>query len=274
MRFYRYLNALSIDVVAGAVVCALFFAKLLQSELPVVVLVTLALAVWSVYCMDHLWDARRSPNPTLTFRHYFHKSYRKLLTTVLVVVLILGIVLFWCLPDPVKSMGFILTLSILIYFLTSFFWASKPVYHKELLIAFAYSFGVILGPFALRQTPITAPHLLIFIQFTTLAFSNLLLFSYFDTKSDTEQNFGSLSRSIGKKNTRLIIVMLLTLLVVTTIIGFLIWFDQVLIRQSQWVLALMTVPLIVTLTWQSYFGQSDRYRILGDTSFFIPLLIL
>lgn len=68
MAFYRYLNALSLDVVLGGVISGLFFAKLLEVTLPSQVLVELALAVWVIYTLDHLWDAYRSQRPVKTFR--------------------------------------------------------------------------------------------------------------------------------------------------------------------------------------------------------------
>jgi 4-hydroxybenzoate polyprenyltransferase len=274
MRLYRYLNAFSIDVVVGAVICSLFFAKLLQTYLPAVLVVTLAMAVWSVYTIDHLWDAQRSPMPSITLRHHLHFKYRPILAILLFAVLVIGGVLFWYLPDSTRKMGLILAVSIMIYFLTTTFRGSKPIYHKELSIAAAYSFGVILGPYTLRQIQMTTPHMLVCIQFAMLAFSNLLIFSYFDTELDQKQHFGSLSRSIGKWNARLLAMVMLSLVLVTSIFGFINWYEDTLIRQSQWVLALMTIPLAITLVWYPYFRQCDRYRLLGDITFFVPILIL
>ena len=274
MRLYRYLNAFSIDVVAGAVICSLFFAKLFQANLPTVLVVSLAMAVWSVYSIDHLWDAQRSPMPSITLRHHLHFKYRPILTLLLFVVLVTGGILFWYLPDSTRRMGLILALSIIVYFLTTTFWGSKPIYHKELSIAAAYSFGVILGPYTLRQIQMTTPHMLVCIQFAMLAFSNLLIFSYFDTELDQKQHFGSLSRAIGKWNTRLLAIVMLLLVLVTSIFGFINWYEDTLIRQGQWVLALMTIPLATTLVWHTYFRHCERYRLLGDITFFVPILIL
>lgn len=274
MRLYRYLNAFSIDVVAGAVICTLFFAKLFQAKLPVVLVVTLAMAVWSVYTIDHLWDAQRSRMPSLTLRHHLHFKYRPILTVLLFVALVTGGILFWYLPDSTRKVGLILAVSILIYFLTTTFWGSKPIYHKELSIAAAYSFGVILGPYTLRQIQMTTPHMLVCIQFVMLAFSNLLIFSYFDTELDQRQHFGSLSRAIGKRNTRLVAMVMLLLVLVTSIIGIINWYEDTLIRQGEGVLALMTIPLAIILVWDAYFGHHDRYRLLGDVTFFVPALIL
>ena len=274
MRLYRYLNAFSIDVVAGAVICTLFFAKLFQANLPTLLLVTLAMAVWSIYTMDHLWDAQRSPMPSLTLRHHLHFKHRPKLTILLFAVLIAGGVLFWYLPDSTRKMGLILAVSILIYFLTATLWGSKPIYHKELSIAAAYSFGVILGPYTLKQIQMTTPHTLVCIQFAMLAFSNLLIFSYFDTGLDQKQHFESLSTAIGKGNTRIMAMVMLVAVLMTSIFGFINWYEDTLIRQSQWVLALMTIPLVIISVWDAYFGHRDRYRLLGDITFFIPILIL
>ena len=274
MRFYQYLNALSIDVVVGAIICTQFFAKLFEADLPMVLLLTLALAVWSVYTIDHLWDARRSPIPSLTYRHYIHHRYFGPLLWVLAGALTAGGVLAFYLPDETRRMGIILTVFILVYFLTTALWSSKPVYHKELLISVVYCCGVILGPYSLKQIQISAFHMLVCCQFGTLALSNLLIFAYFDTDSDGKQHFGSLSRTIGKSKTRLIAFILLNVVFVSTVFSTIIWLDEPVIGQSQWVLALMTIPLAVILKWPAYFKQHDRFRVLGDITFFLPALAL
>ena len=57
MRFYRFLNLISMDVAAGAMVCAAFFAPIFKMELRTDTLVSLGISVWIIYSADHLLDA-------------------------------------------------------------------------------------------------------------------------------------------------------------------------------------------------------------------------
>ena len=274
MVVYRYINALSLDVVAGALICSLFFAKLFQTRLPFVVLITLGLAVWSVYTLDHLWDASRSLAPTVSFRHHFHARYQLPLKVMLILTITAGMILFWYLPLSTRKLGVFLTLVILAYFLTIHWWKNNPLYHKEALVAVVYGGGVMLGPYSLKEVDIALPHLLIAGQFILLAFCNLLVFAYFETESDNQQNFGSISGSIGKWRTKTLIIISLLVVNAGSVAGYFLNSGITGTMQGQIILALMTIPLGVVLAWPDFFKKKERYRFLGDLAFFIPLLAL
>src|SRR6478736_436347 len=89
VAFYRVINALSLDVAGGAVICALFFAQLLKVNLFPQGLAALGLAVWIVYTGDHLLDAKRLREQASTFRHGFHQQHFKLLAVLLAIACIL-----------------------------------------------------------------------------------------------------------------------------------------------------------------------------------------
>lgn len=270
---YRYVNALSFDVVLGAVISSIFFAKLLEVTLPPIILATLALAVWTIYTMDHLWDAYRSQNPERTFRHQLHQNNFRVLSVLVVLSIVFGVVLLWHLPTITRVWGIGLTLVIVVYFIIMRF-LQKQIYHKEILVALVYTCGVLVGPYSLYQGALSVPHILVIIQFAALAFSNLLVFAYFEFEFDHYQNFGSLPRSIGKPRTRSLVVGLLILVLLTTSACWLTCFEQDLIRNSQWIIMLMAVSLAATIKWPEFFRTGDRYRFLGDGIFFIPILVL
>ncbi len=274
MRVLRYINALSLDVVAGALICALFFSKLFNTQLPAVVLATLGLAVWSVYTIDHLWDASHSKLPATTLRHQLHKEFDKLFRLMVFAAITVGVVLFFYLPAPTQKYGLLLTAVILGYFLSIVLWGNKTLYHKEPLVALVYTCGIALGPYSLAQTNFSASHLLVLAQFGCLAFTNLLLFTYFETETDRQQDFGSFSRTVGKKSTRRTIITMLLGILFSVISACSIWSDNEVITSSQWVIAGMSIPLILLTIWPRYFSENDRYRVLGDAIFFIPLLVL
>jgi hypothetical protein len=274
MLVYRYINALSLDVVAGALICSLFFANLFHATLPATALITLGLAVWSVYTLDHLWDAARSPMPSATFRHQFHRQYWFLLMVLVVLAITTGLILIWYLPDNTRKLGALLTLVIAVYFITIRLWAKNRVYHKELLVAMIYCGGVTLAPYSLKEIGTSTFHLLVTSQFVILAFVNLLLFSYFETEADGQQHFSSISRSIGKRKTRMLIIISLGVMLTSAVAGYFTYYPQVEARQSQGIFVLMAIPMVMILIWPDYFKARDRYRFLGDSAFFIPLLFI
>ena len=77
IRFYRMCNLLSLDVAGGAVVCALFFSKLLSVTPYVQGMIALGLTVWVIYTADRLLDVRALKNAAASERHKFHQQYQK-----------------------------------------------------------------------------------------------------------------------------------------------------------------------------------------------------
>ena len=257
----------------GAVISSLFFAKLFEVSLPTIILAILALAVWTVYTMDHLWDAYRSQNPAKTFRHLFHQNNFLALSVLVVLGIASGVVMLWYLPTITRVWGLALTLVVIGYFIIVGF-QQKSMYHKEIMVALVYTCGVIMGPFSLYQGTLTTPHILVTIQFVVLAFSNLLLFSYFEMEIDLHQNFGSLARSIGKSMTRSLVMGMLIFVILTVSVCWLICSELDVMMNSQWIILLMSFSLMAIFKWPEFFRQHDRYRFLGDGIFFIPVLVL
>lgn len=274
MSVYRYINALSLDVVAGALISSLFFAHLFESKLPNLVLIALGLAVWTVYTFDHLWDAYRSNELSDSLRHQFHrKHFTVLLTTAMAVALTGGVICLY-LPVPVRITGLLLMLAVIIYFLTIHLWKMKFMYHKEILVAIIYTWGVVAGPYSLAKSPLNTYDLLVVVQFSALAFANLMLFACYEVEMDIRQGFGSLARSIGEGKSTKFIGGVLILILISAVAALLLFGDHQSIANSQWVIILMTVPLAMLLGWKEYFKHRDFYRLLGDAIFFIPLIWL
>src|SRR5690606_1037114 len=82
LKTYRLLNSLSIDVAAGAVICALFLAEILRSRPGTPALIMLGLTVWIIYSADHLLDARRIEREAVTHRHSFYQRHFQVMVTI------------------------------------------------------------------------------------------------------------------------------------------------------------------------------------------------
>ena|SRR5688572_29933788 len=74
-QFYQYVNILSLDVAAGAVISALFFAQIFNVQIKPYGLLALGLTVWIIYTADHLRDAKKIKHRASTQRHRFHQQY-------------------------------------------------------------------------------------------------------------------------------------------------------------------------------------------------------
>jgi len=63
------------------VICASFFARLLDVAILPQGLISLGLTVWIIYTADHLLDAKKFKNKMrLTERHRFHQRHFKVIT--------------------------------------------------------------------------------------------------------------------------------------------------------------------------------------------------
>lgn len=91
-RLYKVFNLLNLDVVLGAVVSALYFAKLFDTKVNVFGIITLGLTVWLIYTADRLLDVKRMTTIPTTERHKFHqKNYSTLLVILVIVTLLVAI---------------------------------------------------------------------------------------------------------------------------------------------------------------------------------------
>jgi len=96
VRAYRLLNILSLDIVAGAIICAIFFARVFNVIILPYGLVSLGLTVWVIYTADHLLDASKLRTAASTSRHRFHqKHFGALLVAALLAAVVDGLQLFY-----------------------------------------------------------------------------------------------------------------------------------------------------------------------------------
>ena len=148
------------------------------------------------------------------------------------------------------------------------------MFHKELIVALVYAGGIVTGPYSIKGDVSGYELIQLMIQYALLAYVNLLLFALFEYETDKLQQFSSLARTIGKTYTRYLVFICLILVLTSALINLFVWNSDTVMRDSQLIVALMTVPLGCLLTWPQYFQHEDRYRLVGDAIFFIPLIFL
>jgi 4-hydroxybenzoate polyprenyltransferase len=269
MRFltsaYHYINILSLDVAAGAVVSSLFFSEILGVAISSYTLAVLAITVWIIYTVDHLRDAMIIAKPASTPRHSFHqKNFRILIICVFTLLFIDAVIIYFFVPWRVIIYGSCLGVLVLFYLV----FQRKFKFLKEFLVACLYTSGVVLPSFSLIGWDLTPLTFILTAQFCVTALINLLLFSLIDFEQDRQHAQNSFVTRFGRQRTRSAIWVLGTISICTSV------FVSTVDSRSAIILILMNVVLLVILIFEKRFNANNYYRIIGDAIFFIPMLYL
>jgi hypothetical protein len=262
-KIYRWLNLISIDVSAGAVVCAAFFGHLTGAKINASVFLALSLTVWIIYTTDHLLDSRKLEATASTFRHRFFQLHHTIFVLLLIAVVLIDFIIVINFPKPLLMTGVYLIVPIIAYLLLQRY--ISPF--KELFGAIFYTCGVVLPAIVLRTIAINSSFIAPAIQLLLIAWMNLLLFSLFDKERDESDNHISFSTRFGEGKTRLLIfVIFLTILGLTLYqIFYQDWFMGIIMLAVSLVLLLMLIK-------RYNFAMNERFRLTGDAVFFLPLL--
>jgi 4-hydroxybenzoate polyprenyltransferase len=261
-KFYRLLNTLSIDVMLGSVCGALMFAKMLQVTLLPYGIAALALSVWIIYTTDHLIDAKDVTGSASTTRHRFHQQHFKILLMMLLAAIGAVVVLLFFIRVQVLHGGLLLMGAVSLYLLLHRY-LKIP---KEILISMLYTCGVLLPSFMVTTLSWQALPLASIIMFMLSALANLLVFSWYDYEKDKQDGFKSMAITLGKGSTQMIV----WLIGLTSI--FLCW----LAKDSTAALLIfaMIALQVVLISAPLFFVKQERYRLVGDAAFMLPLLYL
>lgn len=262
--FCQYANILSLDVVAGAVVSALFLSSFFSVSPDPVSLVALGITVWITYTIDHLRDALTIPNVASTDRHRFHQRHFRTIFGMLLVAIVGDFILFWFLSVPTLRAGLVLGTIVVLYLVVQ----RHLKFMKEFFVASLYTLGILLPSLGLMEQGLMPVHYLVIAKFVITAMMNLLLFSLFDYREDREHQHHSFVTWFGPRSTRIGILALGLLNIVSGL-----WLWEVDGRAAL-VFILMNVSLLGILFLGRRVGVNNYYRILGDAVFLIPGIYL
>lgn len=193
-RFFLLISWLSLDVVIGAMASLYFFQELLHVSLDWSAFVLLGLAVWTIYNLDHLLDARRIANSSSP-RRAFHRRYQVVLWVGILIAVLSGLggAYFWI----GWGKEFQLTL-VLAFSMFGCRWAIQkfgPVLLKEVSIALFYVVGTIWLPLLRAEAADLSWEVLIFAAlFFVLALLNLWMLSFLDREEDRQDGFLSIAQ--------------------------------------------------------------------------------
>lgn len=263
-RFYQYINILSLDVTAGAVIGALFFARILQAPVSPLALLALALSVWIVYTIDHLRDAMLITRIATTDRHRFHQKYFHLLVMALLVVIVADLAVVWFIPHRILIAGIALSVPVGVYLVLQRYLK----FLKEFFVACLYTAGILLPSLAEGAWMWLPEQFILVAKYFITAWMNLLLFSLIDYDDDRRHQQHSFVTRFGPTSTHCTIV---SLGLLNMLGGTWLW---TVLPDAAAVLIAMNAMLLAILFLQKYLARNNYYRITGDGVFFIPLFYL
>src|SRR5277367_4160689 len=114
-RAFRIINILSLDIAVGAMIGALFFARMFDVVILSQGLFSLGLTVWIIYTADHLLDAKKIKQSASTDRHRFHQRHFKALLTVMIIAIVVDITQIFFIRIAVLRSGLLLSSVVAIY---------------------------------------------------------------------------------------------------------------------------------------------------------------
>lgn len=266
IRFYRYFNLLSIDIAAGAVAGACFFASLLDVVVRPHAFACLGLTVWIIYTTDHLLDANKIKGTASTARHRFHQRNFNLLSVMVIAASAVDVVLIFFIKKPVLYGGFLIASVVGLYLMVH----RRLAFLKEVVVALLYSAGILLPSLPVTSVQLLPVHYTLFILFFNTALINLIMFSWFDLKHDLTDKTQSFVTVTGEKTAGTTLTVLFVANALLGVYGMIEW------RSVMYpvVLILMNVTLLLILLFRERFVSHDSYRLLGDAVFLFPLIAI
>ncbi|HET8859465.1 UbiA family prenyltransferase [Marivirga sp.] len=269
-KFYQYIRAFSLDVVAGAVISARWIGDYFDADIPSSAILALGLTVWLIYTIDHLLDARKITSQDALFRHLIHSKNAPYIFGLITIVTMVLVFVILNLKPFLILYGFGLGFAVICYLVFIHFIRKKVYWGKEWFIALVYATGICLPTYAYIQT---IPPILIYfwVQLFLLASINLIIFNMIEYKVDKEMGFNSFATVKGADFSRKIILFLLFTFVVIWSSSFL-FFDAKELLDYQAIFILMASVLAMVLSKEVVLRQEEWYRVIGDIVFVLPLI--
>ena len=238
--------------------------------------IILPMSVWIVYTLDHIIDSYKNKTEAVIYRHKFHYLNRKSISIVMIftgtTTLILS-VLF--LDTQIIILGILLSLVIAFYFALIFFFKQKRsiFLQKELIIAIAYTTGIFMAPLYWYGSLPSFSVIVVIFNIFILAWFEGIMISWFDYDNDIKDGHTSFTILFGKRNTRQFLILGHMIIEIITII-FLVITPFNIVFWALLVTLVMNLLLGFIIIFPHSFAQNNYYRIIGETVFLLPVLVV
>lgn len=267
VKLIHFIQSLSIDITAGAVIMTLFVAQVFGVSLDHHMVIGLAIAIWLIYTVDHLLDAKKSKMEAANPRHAFHQKYFKQIIGLALIVFALGLWNLKFLPESTILFGLFLAGTSGIYLIYSYL--SKKPFSKELFAAFVYTAGIVTAPLSLMNE-ISWYELLLMAQLLTLAYANLLIIPLFEHDIDVQDKHASVATLKGASTVKQRVLLICSFNAIFVVVQF----YGPLPQAIPTLFASMTFVLFTLINRQELFRKFQLFRILADGIFFLPGIYL
>jgi hypothetical protein len=269
---WKYVSLLSLDVVFGAMAGMLFFSRLLRVDHTPEIYLLLGMAVWCIYTGDHLLDARQAER-LVSPRHQFHRKYKNLLFTSLLILIFSGV--FGAISVFGWGKELILSVALGAFIVMTMILLRKAGKAAGFLKEFSTAVFYVLG---VAWIPLLRMDLLEFnwkisafvVIYILLALLNLLMLSVLDRSDDQDQGFSSAASRIDPFQLVGAIRRLNFLLIFLCLGGFI--FLNSFFRPYACMLLLMALVHYLSFFNSEIGNEAKRKRM--EASFLLPWLLL
>ncbi|MEO8359057.1 MAG: hypothetical protein ABI672_03420 [Vicinamibacteria bacterium] len=263
-----FARALSLDVVAGALCGGLLAEHVANARMRPGWWVALLAAVWSIYTGDHLLDARRAFGVSGSYRHEFHRRHARALTIALGFAVVAGLGAALTLRPAVQIYGIGLSIAVVLYLASAQGLILRSV-PKEPIAGLLYAAGIWGGPIVMGEGPRAWLWLAAGLH-AIAAVLNLLMLGVFEAQGDREQGSRSVALRWGSGRTRIFVIALGVVgAVLTVALGLMAPKDMAPVCV---VLAMQLATPAMLLLARVWSTRNERYRIWGDSVFFLGAL--
>ena len=260
-------NALSIDIVIGAVASMRFAELWSDDELPVWLYALLAGGVWVFYTADHLVDAWGGTSKNASWRHKLHHRYFWQLLALVVMLSVVGSWIVWSV-FPLRAIVYVAIVGFitLVYFALVHRCRKRGRFlPKELLVAAIYTAGTWGVAFVWTM------HQQLSAWFAMSVFSLFVLqeglsAAWYDWDVDVQEGHPSLARAFGYKLSLRIMRWLPVAFLF--VIGAMCWWWPE--HWPQLLIMLVVNGVLASIAWfNSFFAAEERYRLVGELIFWL-----
>jgi hypothetical protein len=271
--YLRYAHYLSLDVVAGAVICHIVAQRLPNGHGAINWLQTIVLgiAVFVIYTLDRILDAQKT-DYTPTPRHEFIKTHQVVLRKILIIDMVFcGIACFWISPT-ILVFGVIITALVSLYLWLVYKANSQSNIQvfKEIIITLLYTASV-WGSTLIGDRSFQIIALLYCISFGLIVFQNLLLFSWMEAFVADKAN--SLAITLGEGKSQKVISAIFVLILVANFLA-VFFCESAYQRRCFFMQILMALGLFFVSQNRTFFLKNERYRWAGDSVFWLMMVML
>lgn len=273
-KIIALIENLSLHVVAGSICSALFASFVLDVKLPLWWFVCLGLAVWFIYTLDHLCDARLNRGRINNSRHQFHEQHFKKLFVVLLLTGLTGVLVFirFASVQMWISAGVLAGLALIhILLVSSSVFSRKFWLQKEIQIALIYSVGIWLGALHLKEMPFDIQVIMVFLSFTILAWWETSFVALNERETDLKQQSISLATRLGDQKTKKLLLLLLVLQLVFSSVQLLLFEGP--IDKANLILIAMGLAFVFLFLIRKYLFKAGLLHFVGELVFCLPVFV-